>query len=180
MEPDVDDIGRHRVPEGPVGGIGLADRDAVCAQARRDLLVEPRFVAELDRVTHAAPAPQRANEGLETAGIPVEIARQLPDDRGELRAEPRGAVALEADGRQRILEFLVVRQIAVRLDGEAELRRRLAAPALEGRFGLQPVEGGIRLDRGEPLRTETEPVLPRATAVESLAPDVAVDLLVPT
>ena len=59
VQADVDQVRGHGVPQRPVGGVGLAHRDAKFAQAVGDLGVEPGFVAELDRVPRPLPAPQR-------------------------------------------------------------------------------------------------------------------------
>jgi hypothetical protein len=105
VQPYVNEVGRDHLPHRPVRGIGLADRDVVLAQTSRDLIVEPRGVAEFDRVPHAPPVAQRARKRFQALHVAVEVVRQLPKDRRKFGAEAGGSPALEPDCRQRVSEL---------------------------------------------------------------------------
>ena len=102
VQSDIHQIRGDRIPPRPIGRVGLAHGDSMLLQASDRFVVEPRFVPKLDRVPDAAPPSQSLNKTVELVEIPMQGLRQLPQDHRQLRAQTRGAAALQHDRRQRL------------------------------------------------------------------------------
>src|SRR6266511_631667 len=133
------------------------ERDTVLAQQRIDVGVEPARVAKLEAM--ALLLRQALEGGREPPVVALEVRRQLPEDRAELRrAEQRLDARVEAvEPRPEFVEPLDVRQVARRLDREGESRWRLLHPARHRRAPGEPVESRFHLHGVEELRVVLEP-----------------------
>src|SRR5207244_749795 len=92
---------------------------------------------------------QQVEKGGEISRVEWLERGELPEDRAELVAqlgEAAGEEALHVGRRPG--QFVAMRQIARRLQRKDEIRRRLVAPLLEARRGLDAVERAVDLDRG--------------------------------
>ena len=115
---------------------------------------------------------QQLQEVLEVGGIEDLGGGELPDDRPELGAELRQAAGHEAADRlARLAEDAPVGDVLRALDAEDEAGRRRVAPLGEARRLLQPVIGGVDLDRAQLPAGVFELVLLRqALGIEVAAP----------
>jgi hypothetical protein len=104
---------------------------------------------ELHDVAHLGPALQRVDEASQSGHVFAQPARQLPQNGRESVPERHGMLAFEAHGGARIQQLLVVGQVAMGLERNAEARRGLASPTLESARLLQSIEGRIDLDGRE-------------------------------
>jgi hypothetical protein len=126
------------------------------AQEIVDVGREPALVAELEAVP---PAWQRLERIRQPLVVAMEVRRQLPEDRAELRRpdERLDPLVEPFDPAAEVGEPPQVREVAARLDREREARRRLLDPARDGLAPREPVEGRVDLDRVEERRVVLQP-----------------------
>jgi len=170
VQSDVNEIGCHFVPHWPVGRVGDAEGDTVILKAFGDLIVEPRFVTELDGVSRPFPAGQNFRKSFQPPDILFQRRGKLPDHSGKLFAQRRGGITAANHRFFNVEQLLVVRDIAVAFDGERKSLRRFVAPALEGSFLRQLVEGAVNLDAGKTFGAKPQPFFLRRVAIETVAP----------
>jgi len=106
----------------------------------------------------------------------MEVARELPEDRPELARLSERLDRLEepAESAFRLEQALDVGDVTADLDRELEVTGGPFGPAANRRFGGQPVEGVVDLDRVEDLGVALEPApLGQPFGVEN-APPIAV------
>ena len=148
----------------------MADEaDAVAVEELKRLLVVPALVAELDDLLEVPRQPRE--ERVEARQVAVETWRELVQQRPQRVAELAGEQDEAVDLVRAIDQLLHMGDEAVDLDRVAEARRRLLAPAIEGRFQRNAVEAGVDLDRVELFGVALEPQsLGQAIRIEDPAP----------
>src|SRR3990172_2175439 len=140
------------------------------AEQRRDLVIEPRIVAELDGMPDARPYLEQREKTLQPCEIAMQPGGELPEHGGELPAEMACRVALLEQRCARKGEPPDVGEIPACLDREPEAGRGGVAPVREGRGFERMVEGGVHLDRVEVPGVVLEPLRARHPGVEPVGP----------
>src|SRR5690606_3056189 len=126
-----------------------AEAHSMPLERRVDAVVEPALVTELEGVTSAL--RKRREERLQTIEIEPPARRQLKQDRAEFIAETLDGAEHPVQALLRIPELLHMGDVAVCLDREAEVVRRLLAPGGEGLTFREAVERAVELDCIEAL-----------------------------
>src|SRR5213079_740416 len=114
VKPDVGPARRELVGlEWPLGVVADHERRPMAAKELVHLGHEPAFVAELEAV---AALGQLLEGGLQTLVVPLEVGRELPQDRSHLRAVGQGLDRIEETlaTSGHLAQALDVRHVATR------------------------------------------------------------------
>src|SRR5438132_8739694 len=114
---------------------------------------------------------ERFKELLQSQQVELPAARELEQQRTQLRPKSTRIVQQPLERLVGVLEFLHVRQIATAFDGKHETLRRSFAPVLEGRARRELVIGIVDLDRWKMSRIEAQVFVRRQfVRIEDLLP----------
>ena len=137
-------------------GVGERGGDASVAQERDESRVAKALMARLNHVIQFQPVKlvrQMVEELGEVVAIELLERRELPQHRPELVAQLGEAGTQKArDEAAGLGQHLLLGDEARALHREHEAVRRRRGPFAEARLALQPVMGGVDLDRGEMRR----------------------------
>src|SRR5581483_4566584 len=164
VEADEGEVGRQLARlERAARVVADHERRAGRAQLVVGLRHEPRLVAELEAVPARPQIGERVAEALRVLVGALEVRRELPEDRPELRRadERRDPLVEDRRVRRHVRQPLHVRDVAAHLHREAEAGRALVRPARDRVGAGQTVEGRVDLDRVEVPRVELEPAARR-------------------
>src|SRR5256886_13185666 len=153
---------------------GPDHRDIPVAQELVHILLEPRFVPELDCVRVLRDL-EVSNEILHQGPVGIELdrGRQLRDQGTALLPQLLRRRVEPAEVLDDLLELLLMRDSLGHLHREKESRRRGLVPAFRHRGPGIPVEGRVDLDTVEDARVKPEVVgLRRVRRIESAEPVV--------
>src|SRR5581483_1892932 len=154
VQADVGEVGRDLNGTLVSGKFVDAVGGVVAVENFVDLRNIPRGIAEFENI--AVMFRKAGEETVESLEIEFPEWRELKEDGAEAAAEflDHGKELLHRVDR--IVELPVVRDVAARFDGEAEVGRRFVAPAFDGAGGGQTVEAVIDFDRVEPVEVEAQ------------------------
>jgi hypothetical protein len=168
-EAEISEVRRRDHGRGPLLRVGDAERRVAAAEEVVDLVVEPRWVADLDGHPDGGRHPRETL--AEAAGVLPEVRRKLEEERTALVAEPRDRVEKLGEGLGDVAQAGEMRDPLRHLEREDEPRGRHLRPAGDRLARRHPAEGTVELDRGKALRVVGQHPRGRETpGIEAAAP----------
>src|SRR3954451_19628367 len=116
----------------------------------------PRSMTELDG--HPDVVWDRAEQPVERIVVSRERRRELHEQRTEPLSEWADDLQEPAEVRIGVTKATDVRHVPAELHGEDEPGRGDGAPSVDHRGRRQPIEGGVQLDRREPICVPGQPL----------------------